>query len=426
MKKNNIQSVLRFFVLIASVLTLFGSTSATAQTYCNSQGQSLLTRRVWIDRFEIGSINNQSGNNNGYANFVSQSASAIPGASLPFTIESDNNLILSLFSARIWVDYNGNGDFSDAGELAFSGNGNGSLNGSISVPANVTAGNKTMRVVIRRFGLPNPCGNYLLGETEDYTISISNTCVADAGTLTAINSNECFKNGSAELSATASGTAVVPAGYSVIYVLTQGPGLVIQQVNSNPFFTVTAGGNYTIHTLVYDPNTLDLSIVVPGQTTGFDVNSLLIQGGGSICASLDVTGAPILVEDPNAGTLTASVTDFCFDGSSVTVSATPNGNANVPSGYQTLYVLTSGTALIIEQVSATPTFTVTTPDLYTIHTLVYNPATLDLTIVVPGQTTGFDVNNLLVQGGGSICASLDVTGAPINIANPDAGTLTAI
>ncbi|MBK7887095.1 MAG: hypothetical protein IPJ86_07290 [Bacteroidetes bacterium] len=72
-------------------------------------------------------------------------------------------------------------------------------------------------------------------------------------------------------------------------MLTSGTGLVIQQVNATPTFTVTTGGLYTIHTLVYD-STLDLSIVVPGTTTGFDVNGLLVQGGGSICASLDVAG----------------------------------------------------------------------------------------------------------------------------------------
>ena len=37
---------------------------------------------------------------------------------------------------------------------------------------------------------------------------------------------------------------------------------------------------------------------MPGVTTGFDVNSLLVQGGGSICASLDVQGAPFLVFGP--------------------------------------------------------------------------------------------------------------------------------
>jgi hypothetical protein len=47
---------------------------------------------------------------------------------------------------------------------------------------------------------------------------------------------------------------------------------------------------------VYDPQTLDLGIVQLGVTTGFDVNGLLIQGGGAICASLDVAGAPVIVE----------------------------------------------------------------------------------------------------------------------------------
>ncbi|MBK9401048.1 MAG: hypothetical protein IPN36_09375 [Bacteroidetes bacterium] len=36
------------------------------------------------------------------------------------------------------------------------------------------------------------------------------------------------------------------------------------------------------------------------------------------------------------------------------------------------------------------------------------------------------MNGLLVQGGGSICASLDVAGAQFNVTNPDAGTLTAV
>ena len=62
--------------------------------------------------------------------------------------------------------------------------------------------------------------------------------------------------------------------------------------------------------------------------------------------------------------------------------------------------------------SATPTFNVSQIGFYRIHTLVYNPATLDLSTVVLGTTTGFDVNSLLIQGGGSICGSLDVTGAP--------------
>ncbi|MBL0096864.1 MAG: T9SS C-terminal target domain-containing protein [Bacteroidetes bacterium] len=242
----------------------------------------------------------------------------------------------------------------------------------------------------------------------------------DAGTLTAVNPTICGTGGT--LTATPDSNINVPAGYSVIYVLTSGTGLVIEQVNATPSFTVTSGGLYTIHTLVYD-STLDLGIVVPGTTTGFDVNGLLVQGGGSICASLDVAGAQFNVTNPDAGTLTAVNATIC--GTNGTLTATPDGNINVPAGYSVIYVLTSGTGLVIEQVNATPSFTVTSGGLYTIHTLVYD-STLDLSIVVPGTTTGFDVNGLLVQGGGSICASLDVAGAQFNVTNPDAGTLTAV
>ncbi|MBK9699028.1 MAG: hypothetical protein IPO79_02835 [Flavobacteriales bacterium] len=144
--------------------------------------------------------------------------------------------------------------------------------------------------------------------------------------------------------------------------------------------------------------------------TTLDVNSLLIQGGGSICASLDVPGAAFTVASPNAGTLSGGAS-ICGDGNAVTLTATPNGDANVPAGYQTVYVLTQGAGLTIVNAGANPSFDVTDDGSYTIHTLVYDPATLDLSIVQLGVTTGFDVNGLLVQGGGSICASLDVPGA---------------
>ena len=237
-------------------------------------------------------------------------------------------------------------------------------------------------------------------------------CLADAGTVSAVMSEVC-STGEVMISATANGDSFVPDGYSTLYVLTSGEGLVIEQVNGTPDFTVVGGGLYTIHGFVY-PSDLDLSVVVPGVTTGFDVNGLLIQGGGELCGSLDVAGAPITITNPDAGTLTAVESSLELSGGDAMLSATPNGDANVPEGYSTLFVLTSGEGLLIEQVNGTPDFTVTEAGDYTIHTLVY-PTGLDLSVVVPGVTTGFDVNSLLVQGGGDLCASLDVAGAPIHV-----------
>jgi len=261
------------------------------------------------------------------------------------------------------------------------------------------------------------------------------TCDATAGTLSADASPVTLIGGSATISATEGTAPFVPSGYSVLYVLTEGAGLVIIDAAATPSFTVTVAGDYTIHTLVYDPATLDVSTVVFGTTTGFDVNGLLIQGGGSICGALDVAGAPITVEnevtcDATAGTLTADASPVTLIGGSATISATEGTAPFVPSGYSVLYVLTEGAGLVIIDAAATPSFTVTAAGDYTIHTLVYNPATLDVSTVVFGTTTGFDVNGLLIQGGGSICGALDVAGAPITVENEvtcdaTAGTLIA-
>jgi hypothetical protein len=246
--------------------------------------------------------------------------------------------------------------------------------------------------------------------------SVNVPCDADAGTLTA-DANPVELNGTATISATEDVAPVVPTGFTTLYVLTSGAGLLIEQTNATPSFDVTVAGDYTIHTLVYDPNTLDPGSLPPGAT-GFDVNALLIQGGGTICGALDVAGAPITVSEciADAGTLTADSSQVLLDGTT-TISATEDTAPVVPAGFTTLYVLTSGAGLLIEQANATPSFDVTVAGDYTIHTLVYDPNTLDPGSLPPGAT-GFDVNALLIQGGGTICGALDVAGAPISVLDP--------
>lgn len=246
-------------------------------------------------------------------------------------------------------------------------------------------------------------------------------CTANAGTLRPLTDG-CLQSGAANLRAVQGSRPIVPAGYQVAYVLTRSDSLVIVGAGATPNFTVNTPGQYTIHTLVYNPSTLDLGIVQLGVTTGFVVNSLLRQGGGSICASLDVAGAKFEVSAANcckasAGTLRALGSSSCLQNGQATLAASINQLPTIPTGYRLLYVLTSGSNLVIRQVNNLPLFTVRDTGRFTIHTLVYNPATLDLGIVRFGTTTGVDVNGLLIQGGGSICAALDVAGAAFTVRN---------
>ncbi|MDX1940095.1 MAG: T9SS type A sorting domain-containing protein [Saprospiraceae bacterium] len=256
-------------------------------------------------------------------------------------------------------------------------------------------------------------------------------CNANAGTLTSVDT-VCVDS-IARLTATIATQPVIPDSFQVIYVLTSGQELVIQKVDTIPSFTVNAPGLYTIHTLVYDSATLDLSTIQLGVTTGLDVNALLVQGGGEICGALDVMGAIFNVLDcdcpVSGGTLMAEM-EACLEDSTVTLTAVHGLDPVVPDSFQVAYILTSGDSLVIAQVNSSPTFVVDTIGLFTIHTLVYDSTTLSLDSIQFGVTTGADINALLTQGGGEICGALDIIGAAINVitnctaaCTADAGTL---
>ncbi len=273
------------------------------------------------------------------------------------------------------------------------------------------------------------CGNTT---TLQATVTVTGDCecIASAGTLSIDQNPVQLSGDSAQISASTVVAPVVPDGYTVIYVLTSGANLVIEQTSATPSFTVNETGDYTIHTLVYDPATLDLSTIVLGTTTAGDILPLFQENGGTICASLDATGAPVTVEEEpcvaSAGSLTIDQNPVELTDGSAQISATVNVAPTVPEGYEVIYVLTEDYSdLIITQTSAIPSFTVNAEGQYTIHTLVYDPATLDLSIIVPGSTSAFEVLPLFQENGGTICASLDAQGAQV-VVNPETPTVITI
>ena len=166
--------------------------------------------------------------------------------------------------------------------------------------------------------------------------------------------------------------------------------------------------------------------------------------GSELLASIDyvIQSQPTFGEEnklictADAGGLTGTgiAEGDCEDGT-VTLVAEPNGNASVPEGYTTAFVLTQGEDLLIKELSASPSFEVSEDGIYTIHTLIYDGDSessdfLDLQQLTIGESTGSDVVNLIASS--EICASLDVSGAlfdvactPTDTCTADAGTLTA-
>jgi hypothetical protein len=80
---------------------------------------------------------------------------------------------------KIYVDYNRNGSFTDAGEEVYAMPiavvGNFIISGNTNVPANAAAGPTRMRVIVSNTTTPNniqPCSGVTRGEVEDYIIQI--------------------------------------------------------------------------------------------------------------------------------------------------------------------------------------------------------------------------------------------------------------
>ena len=126
----------------------------------------------YITRVTIGEIDNSSEASN-YSDFRDKKTDLVYGETLALQVEG----IGSGDYIKVWVDWNGNGQFTDKeefiGYMQTSGTSNisGSINIQVPDGAEVTDGDKTLRIILC-YGDAQPSGSYYYGETEDYTLTI--------------------------------------------------------------------------------------------------------------------------------------------------------------------------------------------------------------------------------------------------------------
>ncbi len=127
----------------------------------------------YISNVQLGSINNSSACE-GYQNFTNLSTN-IPVNSSGDLIVTNGNPVYTSDQCGAWVDWNNDGDFTDANEsIVVSGTpGVGPYTATIAPPAGTSLGTKTMRIRIMYTGTILPCGNSAFGEVEDYSINVT-------------------------------------------------------------------------------------------------------------------------------------------------------------------------------------------------------------------------------------------------------------
>jgi hypothetical protein len=344
-------------VTTCSVSTLSSTTSVVSYTVvnpgpcvCTTYGSSSSTSAFDEDIFNVvfgtlsnpstctttapgpGSVNKRYSN---YAGFVT-APDICRGAAIPFTVNIGTCNGWYGMRFKIYIDYNQNGSFSDAGEEVHSNTSaiQGNNTGTVTIPLTATTGLTRMRIIASEATISSPIGSYSYGETEDYCITIlANPTIG----LSASTGSICPGIG---FSVSASGAST--------YSINGGPGTVsgsnatLTPIASSVYTITGTGSNGCISPITAGATASITTLAAPNLTTSATSTGICV--GGS--ATLNVTGANSytwspstisnsLVVSPMATTIytvSGTGTNVCNGVSTLTMIVNPLPTVSVNSG----------------------------------------------------------------------------------------------
>ncbi|MBL7777626.1 MAG: proprotein convertase P-domain-containing protein, partial [Chitinophagales bacterium] len=207
-------------------------------SYCTSSGSTT----SGIRRVIFNTIDNSVNSIPAYTDYTAISTTVTKGVAYNVSVYVNTGGDFTNYQT-VYIDWNQNGVFTDAGEeydlSSITNVTNSAVSGSITVPCSALTGTTRMRVVSRYNASPTPCGTYTDGETEDYTVVVANPASAPncATLLSPANGSSGICNiGPLQWQAAGSGAAA--CGYT-LYLGTDGGGV------STPT-SVSGGGGISV------------------------------------------------------------------------------------------------------------------------------------------------------------------------------------
>jgi len=175
---------------VSALSNTFNLTTTDIQlSYCTTKGNNVSYE--WIDLVSIGSINNVTTANGGYADFTNLSTSVSPGENLSINVSCGFKSSSYNEYWHVWVDWNQNGTFDSNEEMVTgSSTSAGTLTYNFTVPSDAKSGTSRMRVTMKYNTTATACETFSYGEVEDYTLNVSG---AKSATLASDNNYSVTK-----------------------------------------------------------------------------------------------------------------------------------------------------------------------------------------------------------------------------------------
>ncbi|MCW4470750.1 GEVED domain-containing protein [Flavobacterium sp. MFBS3-15] len=277
-----------------------------------------------ITNVTIGGVNNATAGEAGnYGNYSAMVANGNIGSTVNFSITFNTcaGTTCYTYGTKIWVDWNNDLDFTDAGELVYTGlSGNVTpiiLSGSFTIPANASlAGNHRMRIgaTDTDSGPSGPCYADTYGSFEDYTL---NAVLPPAPVVTSFTpATACAAVSDLIITGTDLGNATVTVGGTPVTVTpttstTQIVAVVPAGVSGVVAVTTVSGTFTTVNTFtVTAPTAITLSAASDTVCAGQASDVVTITAGASAFDTFEWS--------PLAGVSGNATTGFTFSPAATT------------------------------------------------------------------------------------------------------------
>ncbi|WP_244462131.1 M14 family zinc carboxypeptidase, partial [Wocania ichthyoenteri] len=147
------------------------TTTNVQLNYCDSASTNV--NDEYIGRVQLNTIDNSSGAQF-YTDFTSVSTTLTKDTQFTIIVTPTWTGTVYNEGYSVWIDYNIDGDFDDAGEQVWTNARTKTtpVSGDFTIPSGAVEGSTRMRVSMKYNAIPTACESFQYGEVEDYTVII--------------------------------------------------------------------------------------------------------------------------------------------------------------------------------------------------------------------------------------------------------------